>query len=82
MYYVYVLYSPVVDRYFVGSASDPAKNLERHNSGKNKHTKSGIPWNLIDTEEFKTREEAVRKEKFLKSSESRRELLSRIKKME
>jgi len=82
MHYVYILYSPAVGRYFVGSSSNPGKNLERHNAGKNKHTKSGIPWNLICSEEFKTREEAVRKEKLIKSSESRQELISHIKKMQ
>ena len=81
MHYIYILYSPVIGRYFVGSASNPGKNLDRHNSGKNKRTKSGIPWNLVCTEGFKTREEAVKKEKLIKSSESRQELIGFIKKM-
>jgi len=81
MYYVYILYSPVIERYFVGSASNPEKNLERHNSGKNKHTKSGIPWNLVGSGGFKTREEAVQNEKLLKSSESRQKLIGYIEKM-
>lgn len=74
MYYVYILYSPVVDRYFVGKTSDPDKTLERHNTGKNKHTKSGIPWKMIYKESFEDQEEARKKEHLIKSSKNRKEL--------
>lgn len=78
MHYVYILYSPLVDRYFVGSTSNPGKSLKRHNSGKNKHTKTGIPWNLVHQEEFENREKAREKEQSIKSSESREELVQFI----
>lgn len=79
MHHIYILYSPLVDRYFVGSTSDVNKSLNRHNSGKNKHTRSGIPWNLVHQEKFENREMAREKELTIKASESREELVRFIK---
>ncbi len=78
MHHVYILYSPLVDRYFVGSTPKLDKSLKRHNSGKNKHTKTGIPWNLVYQEVFDDREMAHEKERRIKASESREELVQHI----
>ncbi len=45
--WVYVLHSPSLDRYYVGSTSLPAnERLARHNQGyyDNKWSASGVPW--------------------------------------
>ncbi|WP_069131964.1 GIY-YIG nuclease family protein [Rhodohalobacter halophilus] len=73
-YYVYILYSVSVDRYFVGQTSNLENQLKRHNEGKNKYTKSGIPWKLMYQEGFDERAEAMSKEEKIKSSESREQL--------
>ncbi|MFO8069612.1 MAG: GIY-YIG nuclease family protein [Alkalibacterium sp.] len=75
IYTVYILYSVTLDRYYVGFTSNLEDRLKRHNEGKNKHTKSGIPWKLMYQESFDTRSEAMAREKKIKSSESREELL-------
>jgi len=74
MHYVYILFSPLVDRYFVGRTTDLEKSLKRHNTGKNKHTKTGLPWNLVYREGFESAEEARSREVEIKSSENRRRL--------
>lgn len=71
---VYILYSPLVDRYFVGRTSNFNKVIERHNSGKNPHTKTGLPWKTVYRESFDSAEEAREREVEIKSSESREEL--------
>lgn len=76
---VYILYSPLVDRYFVGKTSNLEKSLARHNSGKNKHTKTGLPWNLIYKESFDSAEAARKKEILIKSSANREQLVEFIK---
>ena len=76
---VYILYSPLVDRYFVGKTSNLEKSLARHNSGKNKHTKTGLPWNLMFKESFDSPEEAREKEILIKSSANREQLVEFIK---
>lgn len=79
MFYVFILFSPVVDRYFVGSTSNLEKSISRHNSGKNKHTKSGIPWNLVYKISFESRKESIKKEEEIISSPDRKHLIEHIK---
>lgn len=74
MYYVYILYSPVVDRYFVGRTSQLEKQIERHNSGKNSHTKTGLPWKLVCKMSFDSEQRSKKREQEIKSSGSREEL--------
>ena len=73
-YIVYILYSVSVDRYYVGQTSNLNDRLQRHNQGRSKYTKSGIPWTLKYKESFETRSEAMAREKEIKGSESRTQL--------
>jgi putative endonuclease len=57
---------------------DLAKRLKEHNSGKTKSNKAFIPWEIIYTEEFNSQEEALKREKYLKSG-SGREFLKTVK---
>lgn len=59
MYYVYMLYSTIVDRYYVGQTSNLEERLKRHNQGRSKYTKSDIPWKLVYKESFETRSDAM-----------------------
>ena len=67
MFYVYVLYSKENNRTYTGMTIDVAKRVKQHNMKQNKSTKAYVPWILILTEEFKTREKAREREKYLKS---------------
>jgi len=73
-YCVYILYSVSVDRYYVGQTSNLEDRLVRHNQGRSKYTKSGIPWTLKYKESFATRSEAMAREKKIKASKSRDQL--------
>ena len=65
---VYVLYSSVHDKYYVGSSVDPVKRLHSHNDPRNKGwTKRYAPWIIIYTEVFDSKYEALMREKWLKS---------------
>ena len=75
---IYILYSAVVDRYFVGRTAKFEKQLERHNSGKNAHTKSGVPWNVVLKERYASKKEADRRLKELRGSSDRSELVKAI----
>lgn len=68
MHNVYVLVSEIKRlRFYVGMSEDVDKRLLDHNSGKTKSTKGYRPWKLFFTEEYKTRLEARKREKYLKS---------------
>ena len=71
MYSVYVLKSESKKFQYVGQCRNIDKRLTEHNKGKVRSTKPYVPMELDHIEEFKTREEAVRKEKYYKSSVGR-----------
>ena len=47
--------------------SDVNKRLNEHNAGKTKSTKGYRPWKLFFYEKYNSREEARKREKYLKS---------------
>jgi len=78
VFYVYILYSETIDHYYVGQTSDLGARIESHNDGFVRWTRHGIPWQLKYFEEFETRADAMRRERFLKSKHSRKYIESLI----
>jgi len=76
--YVYVLQNNK-GNWYIGSTRDLQKRILRHNSGKNKSTKYGIPWRIIYCEISLNKEDARVREKYLKSGMGRRYLKNRLK---
>ncbi len=66
-HYVYILQSHKDKKYYIGESSDVAARLLFHNSGRQRFTKNRIPFVLILIEQFETREEALLREKQIKS---------------
>jgi putative endonuclease len=71
MFYVYFLKSLKNGDLYIGSTENIDKRLAEHNSGKTKSTNFYRPWELLDYEEYESRSEAVKKEKFFKSHQQR-----------
>jgi putative endonuclease len=67
LYYIYILHSQSLQRYYVGSTENIEKRLQEHNRGKSTSTRAGAPWELIHTENFSTRSEALLKERKIKA---------------
>jgi putative endonuclease len=74
MYHVYVLRSEKTGRHYTGSCEDLEDRLSRHNAGQSLATKHGVPWQLIYSEVYETRGEAIEREKFFKNGKGREEL--------
>ena len=74
MFSVYVLKSEKTGRRYVGSSEEVRERLRRHNAGESKATQHGVPWRLIHAEEFDTRAQATRKERYYKTGRGRDEL--------
>ena len=70
----YVLCGETTGRLYVGYTSDLTQRLGQHNNGLTKSTKNRGPWGLVHQETFDTRSEAMRRERFVKSSQGREEL--------
>jgi putative endonuclease len=70
-FYTYILYSQNTDRYYIGSTSDLARRLDRHNAGATPSTKSGRPWRIVYFEEFNNKSDAIKRENHVKRMKSR-----------
>jgi len=70
MYVVYVLYSPTINKFYIGSTSDLEKRMYYHNNGKSPYTRHKGPWFLMYQETYETRNEAIRRERELKNWKS------------
>lgn len=68
MYFVYVLLSDKTKRFYVGFSTNPNQRLKTHNSGGNKSTKLGKPWQLLYLEGYRNKADALGREKFLKGT--------------
>ena len=67
MFYTYILQSINFGKYYIGQTLDVNLRLIRHNKGGSRWTNKFKPWKLVYFEEFETRAEAVRWERYLKS---------------
>jgi putative endonuclease len=66
-FFTYILFSPKFNKHYYGHSSNLSKRFNDHNNGLSIYTKKYIPWVLIYSEEFTTRSEAMKREKFFKS---------------
>jgi len=57
------------------------RRLAEHNSGRSKYTKLTKPFKLVHSETFKTRTEAVRRERYFKTGKGREGLKKILKGM-
>ena len=71
MFFVYVLRSTVNQNLYIGLTNNLERRIKEHNTGKNRSTKAYFPYNLLFSETFKTRPEARKREKFLKTGKGR-----------
>jgi putative endonuclease len=74
MYFVYVVRNQGNGRHYTGHTGDLTQRLGQHNQGVTKSTKNRGVWKLVYQEEFATRTDAMRREKYLKSGKGREEL--------
>jgi putative endonuclease len=58
-------------RFYIGSTADLAKRVKRHNRGGNIYTRNYKPLELVRSEAYNTRVEAVRREREIKNWKSK-----------
>ena len=66
-FYVYFLRSKRDGSLYIGQTNNIEKRIERHNKGLIRSTKNRSPFDLVYTESYNTRREAMLREKHLKS---------------
>ena len=81
MQYVYVLYSKRDRKFYVGSTADLRRRMAEHTCGNVPSTKSRRPLVLVCYEAYVESSDALRRERYLKSSDGRKELRIRLRKV-
>lgn len=72
MYYVYIIYNPDHDKFYIGQTNNLQARIQEHNLGLSKYTsKYSGRWLLKYEELFGTRKEAMAREKFLKRQKNK-----------
>ena len=80
---VYVLYSTKFDKIYIGYTSDLEQRLLSHNVFANKgYTIKYRPWEILFTEQFASKTEAMSREKQLKSGVGREMIWNLIRRNE
>ena len=64
MYYVYIIYSNKIGKFYIGYTKDLSKRMGKHNRKGSKYTTRGVPWKLIYYEAFLYKKDAMREENF------------------
>ncbi len=72
MYTTYILYSQNLNKFYTGQTKDIIRRLEEHNRGKTSFMASGLPWMIIYSKEFNSRNEAVNLELLIKKRGAKR----------
>ena len=67
MFTVYVLRSQKREYWYVGLTANLERRVTEHQDGRERTTKPYRPFDLVHTENFTTRPEARKREKYLKS---------------
>jgi len=81
MFCIYILYSHIADKYYVGQTDDVHRRLGEHNHPlvNTKFTAKYTPWNLVLSFPVSNeRAESMRIEKFIKHQKSRKFILELI----
>jgi len=78
MYYTYVLKSYKDGNFYVGYSADLKRRLKEHTEGLVEATRSRRPFELVYYEACRSKEKALKREKYFKTGFGRRFLQDRI----
>ena len=66
-YFVYVVKSQTTGRHYIGHTADVERRLQDHNRGKDRSVRGRGPFNVVLTEPYGSRAEAMARERQIKS---------------
>lgn len=79
MYYVYIIKSKRDNSLYTGFTNDLDRRISEHNKGCQISTKNKIPFDLIYYEWCLNKDDAIRREKYLKSGVGKKYIYGRLK---
>jgi putative endonuclease len=78
-YYVYILRSLKDGLFYIGYSEDLKTRIKDHNSGKNISTQNRRPLELIFYEAYRNKADALRREKYFKTTKGKTTLKQMLK---
>lgn len=78
MYYIYILKSTKDGKYYTGFSGDLQKRIQDHNAGNVQSTRNRRPLELIYYEAYQEKSQALKREKFLKTTKGKLQLRKQI----
>ena len=75
MHFVYILYSPSLDRFYVGESAHPDERLEHHLAGQQRFTRRAADWIMVFRQQTASRNDALVIEQRIKRSKSRKSVV-------
>jgi len=79
MYYIYVLHSAKNNEFYTGFTNDLKRRVEEHNAGRVHSTAMRIPLKLVYYEACLHQDDAIHREKYLKTTFGKQYIRKRIK---
>ena len=79
MYYVYVIRSKKDQIFYIGFSKNLKMRVVEHNNGKVESTKRRTPFELVYYEACRNQDDALYREKYLKTTYGHRYLYNRLK---
>jgi putative endonuclease len=70
-FFVYVLYSPTKDKFYIGFTSNLEERITRHNQKSKGFTGNTNDWIIVQSETYNSKPEVLAREKQIKSWKSR-----------
>ena len=71
MYYVYIIYSDKIKKFYIGLTNDLKRRVSEHKRGCSKFTQKVNDWILVYYEAFCNKNDAMEEKKFLKTGRGR-----------
>ena len=78
-FYTYVLASGKTETFYTGTTNNLKRRLEQHNRGNVYYTKNKLPMRLVYFEACLNKDDAYRRERYLKTGMGKRYLKNRLK---
>ena len=79
-HYVYILHNKRKNFLYIGYSENLVQRIKEHNNGRSKSTKGYIPLKIIHYEAYCNKEDAKRREKYLKTNRGRTTILTMLQK--
>ena len=71
-YYFYIIYSELLDKYYLGYSSNLKDRINKHNTNHKGFTGRAKDWTLVYSEKYNSKEEAYARERQVKAWKSRK----------